>query len=88
MDAMSLLSTPFTACPSPSVSMIARSSKYAYFVRWWLASQVFMLKRRGARMDHRNLLRLRLLMVRVKLRLPTRSTNMQTMCLLGSNRSS
>ena len=29
---MSLLSTPFTACQSPSAIMIARSSAYAYFL--------------------------------------------------------
>jgi len=30
--AMSLLSTPSTACQSPSACMIARSSAYAYFL--------------------------------------------------------
>ena len=32
MVAMSLLSTPSTACQSPSTCKIARSSAYAYFL--------------------------------------------------------
>ena len=41
--AMSLVSTPSTACKSPSACMIARSSAYAYF----LEMVVLFLKRRS-----------------------------------------
>ena len=55
-----------------------------------------MVKSRGAKADpcrtpflrRRNLLRLLLPVVRVKLRLPTSSMIMRTMCLSGRNRSS
>ena len=37
--AMYFVSTPSTACQSPSTCMIARSSAYAYFLERWLAGQ-------------------------------------------------
>jgi len=50
--AMSLLSTPYTACQSPSACMIARSLAYAYFIETVVGkSEVWMLNGRGARTD-------------------------------------
>jgi len=77
--------------------MTARSSAYAYFLETVVGkSEVYMLERRGAKTDpcgmpflrHHNLLRLLPPVVRVKLRLPTSSMIMRTMCLSGSNRRS
>jgi len=64
-------------------------------LRWQVIEYMWMLKRKGARTDpygtpflkHRNLHRLPLPLVRVKLRLPYMSMIMWTMCLSGSNRS-
>jgi len=45
--ALSLHSTPSTACQSPSARMIARSSAYAYFLEMVVGrSEMQMLKRR------------------------------------------
>jgi len=48
--AISLVSTPSTACQSPSACMIARSSAYAYFLETvrWLAGQRCRYWREGA----------------------------------------
>jgi len=92
--AISLLSIPSTVCQPPC--MIARSSVYAYFLERVIGkSEVYMWKRRGAKTDSfgklflrcRNLLHLLLLVIRVRLRLPTISMIMRTMCLSGRNRS-
>ena len=92
---VALVSTPATACHSPSACMIARSSAYAYFLETVVCRS--MLKRRGAKTDPcgtpflrcRNLLFLPFpVLGRVKLRLPTISMIMRTMCLSGSNCSS
>ena len=49
---MSLVSTPSTACRSPSACMIAKSSGYAYFLEKVVGrSEMKMLKRRRARTD-------------------------------------
>jgi len=48
--AMSLLSTPCTACQSPSACMIARSSTYAYFLET-VVDRSEMLQGRVARTD-------------------------------------
>ena len=49
---MSLLSTPFTACQSPSACMIARSSAYRDILETVVGmSEMKMLKGRGARVD-------------------------------------
>ena len=40
MVAMSLLSTPSTACQSPPASMIDTSSAYAYFLEYFLETVV------------------------------------------------
>jgi len=95
--AMSLLSTPSTACQSPSVCMIAKSSVYAYFLETVVGrSEMQMLKGRGARTDpcempflrRRNLLLGPFPVVRVKLQLPTISMIMRTMCSSCSSCSS
>ena len=84
MVAMSLLSTPSTACQSPSACIIARSSEYAYFLETVVGrSWMQMLKRRGDRTDpcgmpflmRPNLHRLLFPVVRVKLWLLTISGN-------------
>jgi len=81
---MSLLSTPSTACQSPSACIIARSSEYAYFLETVVGrSWMQMLKRRGDRTDpcgmpflmRPNLHRLLFPVVRVKLWLLTISGN-------------
>jgi len=91
---MSLLSAPSTACQSPWACMIARSSAYAYFLEMVVGrSEIYMLNSRGARTDlcgtpflrRRNLLLWPFPVARVKLRLPTISMIMWTMCLIGSN---
>jgi len=76
--AKSLLSTPSTACQSPSACMIARSSAYTYFLAETVfdKSEVWILKKGVQR---RILLLLLVLVVRVKLRLPTRSMIMRIM---------
>jgi len=95
--AMSLLSVPSTACQSPSACMMARSSAYEKFLEMVVGrSEMQMLNSRGARTDpcgipflrRRNLLLWQFPVVRVKLRLPTISLIMWTMCLSGSNCSS
>ena len=50
--AMSLLSTPSTACQFPSAYMIAGSLAYAYFLETVVSKlEVYTFKRKGARMD-------------------------------------
>jgi len=93
---MSLLSTPSTACQSPSACMTARSTAYAYFLETMFSkserdveekrSQNGSLWMKFLRLG--NLLLLLLPVVRVKLRLKTNSRNMRTMYLSASNRSS
>ena len=81
--AMSLLNTPSTSCQSPSACMIARSSAYAHFLETvYGRSEIYMLKRRGAR-THPCLLNLPLPMIKVKLRLPTIFMIMRTSLHVG-----
>ena len=47
--AMSLVSTPSTACLSPSACRIDRSSAYAYFLETVVGRSEMVLKRKGAR---------------------------------------
>jgi len=86
---MSLLSTPSTARQSPSACINARFSVYAYFLETVVGkSEKKILKRRAAETDpcgtpflrRRNLLRLLLPVVRMKLRLPITCMIAQTMC--------
>ena len=95
--AMSLLSAPSVACQSPSACMMARSSAHAYFLEMVVGrSEMWMLNSRGARtyprgtpfLRRRDLLLWPFLVVSVKLRLPTISMIMWTMCLSGKNHSS
>jgi len=88
---MPLLSTPSTACQSPSACMIARSLAYAYFLGgqrcecWREGEPGRIPEGRTPFLRRCYLLRLPLALVRVKLRLPTSSMINQTMRPSGSS---
>ena len=90
---MSLVCAHSTAWQSPSACMIARSSSsaYAYFLRWLLADRrcrCWTVMAPGQIPVGRHLLHLQFLVLRVKLRLPTISMIIWSMCLPSGSCSS